>query len=110
MGRYETYERFEVRPTRRGYGVFDSLMEGFAREDLWVESATREVEWSNKGQLKARPPRPVEIWIDGEWLPGNLTAWSLMRDHETWKGRAVIDGDTRPHWYPPDRLRPSGSR
>jgi hypothetical protein len=58
VGRYEKYERFEVRPTRRGFGVFDTLMDGFAHEDLWVESATREVEWSNKGQLKARPLRP----------------------------------------------------
>ncbi len=110
-------ERFAVRRTPQGYGVWDAAVNGWhSRQDLAEAQATDEATTMNaryatqepRGDTTSRkvlPPRPVLVLLDGRWWPGHLDWW--VREADGWYGRAVLDESGASNWYPAGSLKPA---
>lgn len=98
-------ERYEARPSDGdgyGWGVWDRFDGVWMSENRMKDAAEEGAEFLNKRQYAVS--KPAEVWIDGEWAPARLVHWSHEPDG-SWRGRAVLEGDRTPRWYPADRLR-----
>lgn len=104
--------RFTSRQTDAGWGVWDAAIHGWrSARDLTAEAAEAlvpalEAQY-DQDQRPVSPPRRVEIFLDGAWWPGQLTAWARQPAGEWW-GHATRDAapeDT--NWYPADALCPA---
>ena len=109
--------RFAVRTTEQGFGVWDAAVNGWhSRQDLAETEATDLAKTMNAGydtrearsgttSRKVLPPRPVLVLLDGRWWPGRLDWW--VRETDGWYGRASLDASGATTWYPAASLRPS---
>lgn len=117
--------RYTVRATEHGYGVWDAAIHGWrserslsrtdAEEQATALAARDQPGTGQPGSeaddtprpadLRAvDPPRPVEIFADGAWWPGQLDRWA--RQPDGWYGRATRQATGKPAWYPSAHLRP----
>ncbi|MEQ7009597.1 hypothetical protein ABN028_25825 [Actinopolymorpha sp. B17G11] len=108
-------DRFAVRKTTEGYGVWDAAVNGWhSRQDLGQPEATELAATMNSGQSpqeagatvsrKVNPARPILVLVDGRWWPAQLDWW--VRESDGWYGRASLDATGATNWYPAASLRP----
>jgi hypothetical protein len=110
-------DRFAVRATAHGYGVWDAAVNGWhSQQDLTEARATElatamntrhsaESPGSTTASRKVLPARPVLVLVDGRWWPGRLDWW--VREADGWYGRATLDDTGATNWYPAASLRPA---
>jgi hypothetical protein len=109
-------DRFAVRRTGHGFGVWDAAVNGWhSRQDLDEAQATELAASMNAGHAaqekptdtgsrKVRPAKAVLVEVDGRWWPGHLDWW--VRETDGWYGRASLDDNGATNWYPAGSLRP----
>lgn len=109
-------DRFAVRTTGHGFGVWDAAVNGWhSRQDLGESEASELAATMNAGHAaeetptdaasrKVRPAKPVLVLVDGRWWPGHLDWW--VRETDGWYGRASLDDTGAANWYPAGSLRP----
>jgi hypothetical protein len=108
-------DRFAVRTTPKGYGVWDAAVNGWhSRQDLSQPEATDLAATMNSRHSsqeagatlsrKVNPSRPVLVLVDGRWWPARLDWW--VRETDGWYGRASLDATGDTSWYPAASLRP----
>jgi hypothetical protein len=110
-------DRFAVRTTGHGFGVWDAAVNGWhSRQDLGQSEATDLAASMNAGHSaqetptdagsrKVRPAKPVLVLVGGRWWPGHLDWW--VRETDGWYGRASLDESGATNWYPAGSLRPA---
>jgi hypothetical protein len=108
--------RFYVRTTPKGFGVFDAAVNGWtSRQDLTKDQADQisdernaAIEAINNAKPKTRrtvePPRKVHARIEGAVVEGILHAWD--RANGGWMGEVELKPDRR-IWVKADDLRPA---
>jgi hypothetical protein len=109
-------ERFAVRQAERGYGVWDAGTSGWrSRQDLVLEEAESQAAIMN-GQERAKrvppgpglrqnPPKPCQVFLDGQWRTGFLTDWQQHSDGSWW-GTGTCEEREWSSWVPATQLRP----
>jgi hypothetical protein len=110
-------DRFAVRRTMHGFGVWDAAVNGWhSPQDLDQAAATKLATTMNSGaqkrqpqteagSRKVRPAKPVLVLLDGRWWPAQLDWW--VRETDGWYGRASVDATGVTNWYPAASLRPA---
>jgi hypothetical protein len=109
-------ERFAVRRSERGYGVWDAGTSGWrSKQDLGLEEAQSQAAIMN-GQDRARkvppgpglrqnPPKPCQVFLDGRWWTAFLTDWQ-QRPDGSWWGAGTCQEREWSGWVPAAQLRP----
>ncbi len=109
-------ERFAVRTTERGYGVWDAGTSGWrSKQDLTVAEAESQAAIMN-GQERARavptgsgfrqnPAKPCQVYLEGRWWTGFLTDWQQSTDGSWW-GAGTCEEQEWSGWVPAAWLRP----
>lgn len=112
-------DRFAVRTTARGFGVWDAAVNGWhGKQDLVETEAARLASKMNAstaaretatgaGSKKVAPPRQVLVQVRDTWWPGKLDWW--VRETDGWHGRVKLDANGATSWYPSDALRQVGA-
>ncbi|WP_020573558.1 hypothetical protein [Actinopolymorpha alba] len=110
-------DRFAVRRTPQGYGVWDAAVNGWhSKQDLAEPQATELARTMNAryavqeartdtASRKVVPAKQVLVLVDGRWWPGHLDWW--VREADGWYGRAKLDATGVTNWYPAASLRPA---
>ena len=110
-------DRFAVRKTERGYGVWDAGTSGWrSRQDLSLDDAEGQAATMNgqeraaksppTGQgLRQNPPKPCQVYLDGDWWTGYLTEWQ-QDQRGGWWGSGTCDDRPWRGWIPAAHLRP----
>ncbi|MGW0228981.1 hypothetical protein ACWDWO_11760 [Actinopolymorpha singaporensis] len=110
-------DRFAVRKTPQGHGVWDAAVNGWhSRQDLDEAAATELANTMNAGHVareahpdtgsrRVVPAKPVLVLVDGRWWPGHLDWW--VHENDGWYGRATLDASGAASWYPAASLRPA---
>src|ERR671914_1759854 len=111
-------DRFAVRTTDRGFGVWDAAVNGWhGKQDLPRDEAVQLAGTMNAtvaarqtatgaGSRKVAPARPVLVRVRDTWWPGRLDWW--VRESDGWHGRVKLDANGATSWYPSDALRQVG--
>lgn len=107
-------ERFHVRTTPTGFGVFDRALNGWhGRRDLTEQAAGQLADQLNAAieahtkpttRRPVEPPRTVQARIEGAVVHGTLHAWD--RANGGWMGEIELTPDRR-IWVKADDLRPA---
>ncbi|REF34717.1 hypothetical protein [Thermasporomyces composti] len=108
-------DRFAVRKSSQGFGVWDAAVNGWhSRQDLSEAEATALARSMNAGHTpreartgsrRVSPAKPVLVLVDGRWWPGRLDWW--VRETDGWYGRVTLDDTGARSWYPAATLRPA---
>jgi hypothetical protein len=110
-------DRFAVRKTEHGYGVWDAGTNGWrSGQDLALQEAEKQATTLNgqeraaktvpTGQgLRQNPPKPCQVYLDGAWRTGYLTEWQQDQAGGWW-GLGTCDDHDWHDWIPAARLRP----
>ncbi|MBM7788008.1 hypothetical protein JOD67_004688 [Tenggerimyces flavus] len=111
-------DRFAVRTTDRGFGVWDAAVNGWhGKRDVPRDEAVQLAGKMNAsvaarqtatgaGSRKVAPPRQVLVQVRDTWWPGQLDWW--VRESDGWHGRVRLEANGATSWYPSDALRQVG--
>ncbi len=111
-------DRFAVRTTDRGFGVWDAAVNGWhGKQDIAKDEAVQLAGKMNAsvvarqtatgaGSRKVSPARQVLVQVRDTWWPGRLDWW--VRESDGWHGRVRLDANGATSWYPSDALRQAG--
>ena len=120
-------DRYAVRRTDNGYGVWDAAVNGWHGErNLEMSDATRVADKMNacaggpavpltgngadgspRESRPVDPPKRVLVKLEDGWSSGRLDRWTRQLDG--WYGRVRLDLGGPATWYPASNLRPAAA-
>jgi hypothetical protein len=108
-------QRYTVRKSDHGYGVWDSATNGWrSLAELEMRDAEALAEQMNFDEWTAQhivakypqnPAKPCSVFLDGRWWAGHLWEWGRSTDGRWW-GRGKCEWKEWRGWMPSDRIRP----
>ena len=112
-------ERFNVRTTPKGFGVFDAAVNGWhGQQDLTKDAAdqvaadmngkvgVRRVQTqTGAGSRQVAPAKRVKVHVHEVWREGTLDWW--VREKDGWHGRVKDSISGKTEWLHADRIRPA---